>query len=176
MIAVRFQAGVKKRRDNGRSKVVISGVWAPTFYKGSTNSIGNYLLNGWSLAPNLNYYSGRPFSPAVNGTSLNASFGDTFFPLAGRNSFRLPSLVNLDIRLSKRFKFRETMSLEFLAEAFNVANRTHVFQVFNTFYTRGTGANVNRLTYEPRFATEVTGTDSTLYRERQIQFATRFQF
>ncbi len=159
-----------------RHKVVISGVWAPTFYKGSRNSIGNYLLNGWSLAPNLNYYSGRPFNPAVNGTSLNNSFGDTFFPLAGRNSFRLPSLVNLDIRLSKRFKFRETMSLEFLAEAFNVANRTHVFSVFSTFYTRGTGVNANRLTYEPRFATEVTGTDSTLYRERQIQFATRFQF
>lgn len=155
-----------------RHKVVISGVWAPTFYKGSTNSIGNYILNGWSFAPNFNYYSGRPFSGNVSGTSLNNSFGDSFFPLSGRNAFRLPSLMNLDVRLSKRFRFRETMALEFLAEAFNVMNRTHVFSVFNTFYTRS-GSTLN---FEPRFATEVTGTDSTLYRERQIQFAARFQF
>src|SRR6185436_1924310 len=122
-------------------------------------------------APNFNYYSGKPFSGTVNGTSLNAQFGDTFFPLAGRNSFRLPSLINLDVRLSKRFKFRETMSLEFLAEAFNVANRTHVFSVNSTLYNR----SGNVLSYNAPFG-QVTGTDSTLYRERQIQFAARFQF
>ncbi len=155
-----------------RHKVVLSGVWAPTFYKGSKNSIGNYALNGWSVSPNFNYYSGRPFSGNVNGTSLNNTFGDSFFPLAGRNAYRLPKLMNLDVRLSKRFKFSETMSLEFLAEAFNVLNRTHVFSVFSNLYNR----SGNTLNYEPRFANEVTGTDSTLYRERQIQFATRFQF
>lgn len=156
-----------------RHKIVISGVWAPNFYKGSKNSIGNYILNGWSLAPNFNYYSGRPFSGNVSGTSLNNTFGDTFLPVAGRNAFRLPSLINLDIRLSKRFKFRETMSLEFLAEAFNVANRTHVFGVNTTLYTRSGSAT--NLTYNTAFG-QVTGTDSTLYRERQIQFAARFQF
>ena len=63
------------------------------------------------------------------------------------------------------------MALEFLAEAFNVANRTHVFSVNNTFYTRSGTV----LTYNPDFG-NTNGTDSTLYRERQIQFATRFQF
>ena len=159
-----------------RHKIVLSGVWAPTFYKGSKNSFYNYLLNGWSLAPNFVYYSGRPFNGTVSGSSLNNQFGDTFFPLAGRNAFRLPSLINLDIRLSKRFRFRETMALELLAEGFNVANRTHVFSVFNTMYARGSGATVNTLTFNPRFNNEVVGTDSTLYRERQIQFAARFQF
>jgi hypothetical protein len=154
-----------------RHKVVLSGVWAPTFYKGSENSFWNYLVNGWSLAPNFNYYSGRPFSGNVSGTSLNNSFGDSFLPLSGRNAFRLPSLINLDVRLSKRFRFNESMALEFLAEAFNVANRTHVFGVNTTFYTRS-GTN---LTYNPAFG-QITGTDSTLYRERQIQFAARFQF
>ncbi|MEO8041172.1 MAG: TonB-dependent receptor [Acidobacteriota bacterium] len=156
-----------------RHKIVLSGVWAPNFYKGSKNSIGNYVLNGWSLAPNFNYYSGRPFSGNVNGTSLNNTFGDSFLPVAGRNAFRLPSLINLDVRLSKRFKFRETMSLEFLAEAFNVANRTHVFGVNTTLYSRAGSAT--NLTYNTSFG-QITGTDSTLYRERQIQFATRFQF
>ena len=159
-----------------RHKVVISGVWAPTFYKGSKSSFANYALNGWSFAPNFNYYSGKPFSGTVNGTSLNAQFGDTFFPLAGRNSFRLPSLINLDVRLSKRFKFTETMSLEFLAEAFNVANRTHVFSVSNQLYTRNGTALTPTVTSGRVTFGDVTGTDSTLYRERQIQFATRFQF
>ncbi|MEP7149406.1 MAG: hypothetical protein ABI857_11040, partial [Acidobacteriota bacterium] len=156
-----------------RHKIVLSGVWAPTFYKGSKNSIGNYILNGWSLAPNFNYYSGRPFNGNVSGTSLNRTNGDNFLPIAGRNAFRLPSLMNLDVRLSKRFKFREKMSLEFLAEAFNVANRTHVFAKSTTLYTRSGSAT--NLVYDPTFG-RITGTDSTLYRERQIQFATRFQF
>ena len=156
-----------------RHKVVLSGVWAPTFYKGSTNSFWNYLVNGWSFAPNFNYYSGRPFSGNVSGTSLNNTFGDSFLPIAGRNSFRLPSLINLDARLSKRFRFRETMALELIAEAFNVANRTHVFAENSTLYSRSGSATV--LTYNSTFG-QVTGTDSTLYRERQIQFAARFQF
>ena len=156
-----------------RHKIVISGVWAPTFYKGSKKSFMNYLVNGWSIAPNFNYYSGRPFNGNVSGTSLNAQFGDSFLPVAGRNAFRLPSLINLDLRLSKRFRFSETMALEFLAEGFNVFNRTHIFSQNSTLYTRSGSSTT--LTYNTSFG-QTTGTDSTLYRERQIQFATRFQF
>jgi len=152
-----------------RHKVVISGVWAPTVYKG--NGLWHWVLNGWSVAPNFNSYSGRPFNPNVSGASLNGQNGDSFLPIAGRNSYRLPPLMNMDLRLSKRFKFRETMALEFLAEGFNIFNRTHVFAVNNTFYARSGTV----LTYNASF-NQITGTDSTLYRERQIQFATRFQF
>lgn len=161
-----------------RHKVVLSGVVAPTLYKGSKSSVGNYLLNGWSFAPIFVYYSGRPISASVSGTSLNNSFGDNFLPLAGRNSYRLPSLVNIDARLSKRFKLTESMNLEFLAEAFNIVNRTHVFGVNTTMYARsGTtlNYNVDAATQVPLFG-QTTGTDSTLYRERQIQFSARFQF
>jgi hypothetical protein len=156
-----------------RHKFVLYGVYAPTFYKGDKSSFGNYLLNGWSFAPTYTFYSGRPFSGNVSGTSLNASFGDTFLPIAGRNSFRLPNIINLDARLSKRFKFGENMALELLAEGFNVLNRTHVFGENNTLYNRAGSATV--LTYNTAFG-QVTTTDSTLYRERQVQFAARFQF
>ena len=156
-----------------RHKFVMSGVYAPTFYKGSSSSWENYLLNGWSFAPIFTFYSGRPFSGNVSGTSLNAQFGDAFLPLAGRNSFRAPNIINLDARLSKRFKFRETMALEFLAEAFNVLNRTHVFGLNTTLYNRAGTATT--LTYNTPFR-DTTGADSTLYRERQVQFSARFQF
>jgi hypothetical protein len=156
-----------------RHKVVLSAVYAPKFYKGSNKSFYNYAVNGWSFAPIFVYYSGRPFSGNVSGTSLNGSFGDSFLPIAGRNSFRLPALWNLDARLSKRFRLTESMNLELLAEAFNVTNRTLIFAENNTLYSRSGTATT--LTYNTSFG-QVTTTDSTLYRERQIQFSARFQF
>ncbi len=154
-----------------RHKFVASAVYAPTLYKGDRGSFYNYLLNGWSFAPIYTFYSGRPFTGSVSGTSLNGTNGDNLFPLLGRNTFRLPGLHNIDARLSKRFKFTERYNLELLAEAFNIVNRTHIFAVNSTLYTRS-GTNLN---YNPSFG-QVTGTDSTLYRERQVQFAARFQF
>ena len=162
--------------DNGpsnfdrRHKFVVSAVYAPNPYGGS-NSLYNYLLNGWSIAPIYTFYSGSPYDGGVSGTSLNGTNGDNRFPLNARNVFRLPSIHNFDLRLSKRFRFTERYNLELLAEGFNVANRTHVFGVNTTLYTR----SANVLTFNDNFGA-ITNTDSTLYRERQIQFAARFQF
>ena len=156
-----------------RHRFVASAVWAPTFYKGSKSSIGNYILNGWTFSPIFNYFSGRAFSATISGTSLNGTNGGNWNPILGRNSERLPSMSNWDARISKRFKFNETMALEFLAEAFNVVNKTHIFSTNNTQYNRsGTTGTLN---YNTSYG-QVTGTDSTLFRERQVQFAARFQF
>lgn len=154
-----------------RHKLVFNAVWAPQFYKGPKTSFYNYILNGWSVAPIYVFYSGRPYDGNVSGTSLNGSNGDNRFPLNPRNFYRLPAMWNLDLRLSKRFKFNETMALEFLGEAFNIVNRTHIFGVNTTLYTRS-GTVLN---YNTNFGA-ITSTDSTLYRERQIQFSARFQF
>lgn len=40
----------------------------------------------------------------------------------GRNAFRAPGLDNLDLALSKRFRFNERMNLEFRADMFNALN------------------------------------------------------
>jgi hypothetical protein len=154
-----------------RHRFVASAVWSPNFYDGPRRSIGNYVLNGWTVSPVFNYFSGRPFDAQVGGTSLNGSFGANFFPVYGRNSERLPALTNIDLRLSKRFRMTETVALEILGEAFNLFNKTHIFGVNSTLYNR-TG---NNLTLNSAFG-QVTGTDSTLFRERQIQFAARLQF
>lgn len=156
-----------------RHKVVVSAVYNPRIYKGSTRSFYNYLLNGWSIAPIYTFYSGRPFDGTVSGTSLNRSNGDNRFPLNPRNAYRLPNIMNVDLRLSKRFRLSEDMNLEILGEAFNLFNRTHVFAENSTLYTVNTTTNV--LTFNPAFG-QITTTDSTLYRERQVQFAARFQF
>lgn len=192
-----FDAGTS--RYDVRHKFVVSAVYAPTFYKGSANSIYNYLLNGYSIAPVYAVYSGQPYNGAVGGigNGLNGTSGDSRLPIIGRNTFRLPRISNLDIRLSKRFRFSETYSLELLGEAFNVFNRTNIFSVNTQIYSGTTttvGSNGLGSCASGTVATAAapvlcfnttngvanfgatTGTDSTQYRERQIQFAARFQF
>lgn len=191
-----------------RHKFVLSLVYAPTFYKGNAGSVYNYLLNGWSIAPIYAYYSGRPYDGTISagtcpttvatggGAGLNCTSGDSRLPILARNAFRLPSLSNLDVRLSKRFKFTERYNLEFLAEGFNVFNRTQIFGVNTLLYSLTTsnlttplGSCAAGTTATPTSSVlcfnqsngvtnfqQVTGTDSTLYRERQIQFSARFQF
>jgi outer membrane receptor protein involved in Fe transport len=167
-----------------RHKFVVSAVYSPTFYKGAAGSVEDYLFNNWSIAPIYVYYSGTPFSAVVSGSALNGSNGDNRFTQLPRNSFRLPSVKNLDLRISKRFKFTERYNLELLAEGFNLFNHTQVFGESTTLYTPATNCfatngittnNPNGLCFTPAFGS-VTTTDSNKYRERQIQFAVRFQF
>ena len=183
-----------------RHKFVVSAIYAPIIYKGSTNSIYNYLLNGYQIAPVYTVYSGQPYNGTVGGigNGLNGTNGDNRLFILPRNSFRLPRISNFDLRLSKRFRFTERYNLEFLAEGFNIFNRTNTFAVNTQLYS-GTTANVTNaaglgacsqgttasnltpvLCYNTtngiaNFGATTTA-DSTNYRERQIQFAVRFQF
>lgn len=168
-----------------RHKFVASAVYAPNFFKGSNRSFYNYLLNGWQIAPIVTFYTGRPYDGVVSGTSLNGTLGDTRFPLNPRNAFRLPNIFNVDLRLSKRFRFTERYNLELLAEGFNIFNRTHVFIEQNLLYTRANncaningipGTFTNGLCFNTRTFGANTESSSSNYRERQIQFAARFQF
>jgi hypothetical protein len=166
-----------------RHKFVFSAVYAPTVYKGGADSFGDYVLNGWSLAPIYVIYSGAPYSATVS-TNLNGQNGDNRFPGLPRNSFRLPSIKNMDLRVSKRINFSERYNIELLGEAFNLFNRTQVFGQNASLYsltancaaTNGITTNdPNGLCFNPTFGA-VSTTDSNKYRERQIQFAVRFHF
>jgi hypothetical protein len=164
----RYDAGTGN--NDVRHKVVVSAVYSPTWFKGNNNSFENYLLNGWTVSPIVTYYSGKPFEGFVG--SLNGTSGATRLPIDPRNGFRLPSIFNTDLRLSKRINFTERYNLELIAEGFNIFNRTQVFQENNTLYSR----SGNTLTYQGAVFGAVTSTDSFNYRERQIQFAARFHF
>ncbi len=174
---------------DARHKFVFSAVYAPKVYKGAENSFGDYVLNGWSFAPIYVIYSGAPYSATTSGVfnGLNGSNGDFRYFRLPRNSFRLPSIKNMDLRISKRINFSERYNLELLGEAFNLFNRTQVFGKTNALYTSSSttctvdGASVpvpapgNGLCFNPQFGA-VSSTDSSKYRERQIQFAVRFHF
>jgi hypothetical protein len=176
-----------------RHKVTVSAVYAPTPYKGDTTSFYNYLANGWSIAPIYQFYSGQPYS-GTGPANLNGTSGSNIFPFNSRNSYRNPNLWNIDLRVSKRLKFTERYNLEFLAEGFNITNRSQVASVNFTQYgnpvtttingvTTGNcvtingipSTNPNGLCSQPSFGTPFS-LDSNLFRERQIQFAVRFEF
>jgi hypothetical protein len=167
-----------------RQKFVASVVYSPNPF---TSGAAKHIFNGWTFAPILNAFSGARFTGNISGNitptsfgfasnqtpggGINGSGGAGRFALVPRNFFKQPNIWYLDARLSRRFSLSEGVRLELLAEGFNVFNRTQVTFVNSTLYNQsGTALNFNQT-----FRT-VTGADSTLFRERQIQFAARFEF
>ncbi|PYJ53223.1 MAG: hypothetical protein DME82_14625, partial [Verrucomicrobia bacterium] len=106
--------------------------------------------------------------------------------LAPRNFYRLPKIWNLDLRVSRRFHFTESTALEVLIEGFNIFNRTQVTGANSGIYTASTTAGSLTVpasgVLTPTLANGVSSflvtnaAGGTLFRERQVQFAVRFQF
>jgi hypothetical protein len=168
-----------------RHKFVFSLVYN-TSYKNKDNKVARAFLNGWTIAPIFNWFSGQRYTGNVSGSAAAASFGltgstpgggvngsggSTRFGLFPRNFFHQPSIQFLDLRLSRRFSLGEKAKIEVLGEAFNFFNRTQVTTVNTTLYT----LSGSTLTFSPTFG-QTTGADSTLFRERQVQLAVRFEF
>jgi hypothetical protein len=162
-----------------RHKFVASAVWHPD-YVSKDNRVAHAILSGFNIAPILTINSGTPYSAGVSGSisgaptgggGLTGSGGGNRFPLNARNNFRQPTVWNLDLRVSRRFNFTESMNVELLAEGFNIFNRTQVLTVDSTAYN----LSGTTLTYRPQFQT-TTFTSNFFLRERQFQFAARFEF
>ncbi|HVF49249.1 MAG TPA: carboxypeptidase regulatory-like domain-containing protein [Pyrinomonadaceae bacterium] len=186
-----FNPGIEQARANFDSphKFTASVVWTPDFFGDQGDSkVGRAVFNGFTIAPVFYAFSGSPYtggisvSGAAGPGGINQSGGFNRLPDLPRNSFRRPKIVNFDLRLSRRFRFDETKNLEFLVEGFNIFNRTQVTNVNTTFYTvtypAATPANPNpagTAVFNSAFG-NTTEAGATLFRERQVQLAVRFQF
>ncbi|HVT96988.1 MAG TPA: TonB-dependent receptor [Acidobacteriaceae bacterium] len=160
-----------------------------------------YLANDFQLAPTFQFQSGLPYSMGISGSqsklyltpgataqgslvstgSFNGSNGANRVPFVDRNVFNMPHTVGVDLRASKRFVVKERYSLEFLAEAFNLANHQNVTGIGATAYSVALDNtnHVNQLTpYTSTPFQSVTSTDNSnfAYNVRQLQMALRFQF
>ena len=162
-------------------RFVGSAVWSPNVEL--DNSALDAIFSGWSLSPIVTAQSGRSYSAGVTGRptvpvgtplnfSITGSGGDSFWLPAGRNTFQQPKIVNVDMRLSRRFRFTESANLEFLIEGFNLFNRTHITSVNTTALSIGTN---NVLSPVSSFGEE-SATGNSIFRERQVQWAIRFNF
>jgi hypothetical protein len=174
-----------------RHKFVASLVYNTNF-KG-LNDAGRAILNNWTISPIVNMYSGFRYTAVTNsfstssvfGTSpaggVNGSNGSLRFGLTPNNAFHTPSIKYVDLRVSRRFTIKENAKIELLAEGFNIFNRTQVTGVNNRMYVLSapaTGANANTViaTFDPTFGTPSDLSNGFFFRERQIQWAVRFEF
>jgi len=138
-------------------------------------------LDHWTIAPIVQVATGRPFSDDVSGDApittcegclgFMGTGGQTRLPFLGRNTFRYGNLYNVDLRLSRRIHFGETMNVELLAEAFNLLNHQIVTDRSNSYYS----VYNNTLEFDSSFNTP-TAAANTVYREREIQLGARFHF
>jgi hypothetical protein len=103
-----------------------------TFYGILGSPWKNVLLSGFELSPILRYDSGHPFN-LLAGTDLNGDNNSATDrpPGAGRNTGLGPDYFDIDTRLSRRFKITERVSVQFMAEAFNLFNRTNFSSLNN---------------------------------------------
>src|SRR4030095_2294069 len=169
-----------------RHKFVASVVYNTNFT--SLSGASAAILNGWTISPIVNMFSGFRYTPVTNSFStsavfgaspaggINGSNGSLRFALLPNNSFHTPSINYVDLRLSRRFTIKENAKIEVLAKGFNIFNRTQVTGVNNRMYVVSTsGSNVNA-TFDPTFGTASDLSNGFFFRERQIQFAVRFEF
>ncbi|MGI8917514.1 MAG: hypothetical protein ACR2H6_02845, partial [Pyrinomonadaceae bacterium] len=158
-------------------------VWKPGLPAGLKDSAaGRAIFGGFTISPIVLVQSGVPYSASISGFGPSAigggitgsgALGRIPF-LFERNAFRQPKIVNVDLRVSRRFRFTETANLEVLAEAFNLFNRYQVTSVGTNLYSFS-GSNLDFSPATNSFGV-ATGTGNSLIRERQIQFAARFHF
>lgn len=164
-------------------RFVASAVLEPgTIFGVGDSGASKALLKDWTLAPVFVWQSGFPYDMGITGSvgsavsggsNISGSRGRNRVLLFPRNAFRFPNFWNFDMRLSRRFKFSESMNLEFLAEGFNLFNRTHIVGNLDTTAYQVSGTN---LTFRQQFLTTTPPQGETLYKNRQFQFAVRFQF
>lgn len=175
--------------EEGRSSLdvphrfVASAVYAPAriFNLGGDNGVSRAVFGGWTISPIVTIQSGYPFDYGVSGNVSGGTAGGIFgagganrLPNLPPNTLRTPKTINVDLRVSRRIKFTETMNIEFLAEGFNIFNRTNVTGVGGTAYTIS-GTSLNFAPNANTFGVP-NAAGNSIIRERQIQLATRFQF
>jgi outer membrane receptor protein involved in Fe transport len=141
-----------------RHRFVLAGVWQPR--------ARNLLLDGWMIAPNVTLTSAFPVN-VVQGSDLNGDGVNNERPLfRGRNDVTGYGFKEVNLRISRTFRYRERYSLELIGEAENLFNSLNA-----ACSTAGcTGAVVNTFNAAD-FKRITAATDS-----RQIQLGGRIRF
>jgi hypothetical protein len=135
---------------------------------GASEARPSVASSGGTTSP---YIPGVHFVPANvclanDKTPFNVPF---FTPPAGcdgnlaRDAFRGPGFFQIDLRIAKRIALGERLSMDLIADAFNILNRTNI-------------ASVNQLCDPSAGATCSAGQPTAAYDSRQFQFALKLNW
>ena len=151
-----------------------------------SDSLLKWVANGWSINDSFQMQNGLPYTAGVSsftsygiGNYLNGSSGSTLIPQVGINTFRYPRHEVDDLRVQKEFAFEHGYTLQFLANAFNLANHQNVTSYASTalYQLSGTSVIYNKQpgTTDDTFGV-VNNSNSSgfLYTPREIEISARF--
>jgi outer membrane receptor protein involved in Fe transport len=117
-----------------RHRFVLSGIWQPSVTTSASRGMRAF-LDGWDVAGIVTAQSGRPYSGLVNSDLNNDGNSQTDrTPGLGRNTFNLPAMVSVDLRLARSFPLAAHVKMQLIAEAFNLLNNANVTAVNTTQY------------------------------------------
>jgi outer membrane receptor protein involved in Fe transport len=165
--------------DWGRSDLDIRHrfVFSPVYEIGtiqSGNAFMRRLASDWTFSGIITLQSGFAYSALISGDANRDGNPSTDrVPGTERNGFTTPSIYIFDTRVTKGFKFGEKYSLSFLAEAFNLFNRSNLATVNTGRY--GIASSSALVLTNPAPSTPFGG-PRTFLGERQIQLGVRFKF
>jgi len=157
--------------------------------RGQFTSNGTYSLPwGFDVSGIFRMRSGLPYD-ARAGSDLNGDGNNNDRPYLApgqplsRNAFRNRGTSQVDFRLMKSIKFRDTMRLQFSCEVFNVLNADNVvYAGVNNIFGPGVNTNGTLAVTDPRFM-RLRLADGTYDRNNtqvgnptQAQFGVRFFF
>ena len=137
---------------------------------------GHNLLADFTLSGILVARSFAPFNIETGADTLNDRHNDTHRPWGlGRNVGIGPAFFGMDLRLARTFNLSERVSLKFVAEAFNVLNKTNFRQVNGTVGDIEIDDLPDRLVGQRLPITEPFAFTSA-FDPRQFQFGLRLAF
>ena len=166
-------------------KFVASAVWRPIeFFNLAKTGVTKAIFGDFQVSPIIVVSSGYALTASIP-SGFPPSFStpsNTLFGAGGvlgipflRNVNRRPYTTTTDLRISKRIRFNENMSLQLLAEGFNIFNRSNVTDVNNS-YISNINFTTGDLTYNPSFGTTTTINNTNTLAPRQIQLGAKFIF
>jgi outer membrane receptor protein involved in Fe transport len=124
-----------------RHRLVFSGYWDLGYWKGRSGAT-RALLDGWALAWISTVESGLPYSERItNDVNRDGNPSNDIVP-GSRNTHRLPTLYNTDLRLVKAIPLGPKARLELIGEAFNIFNHTNITSQRDTLYNFTNGVLV----------------------------------
>ncbi len=144
-----------------------------------------WMLNDWRFSGVVTIGSGRPVTARIVGDANgDGNLYNDRLPGYRRNAFTGPDYATTDLRIARKFLVRERWKLEFLAESFNLLNRSNRRVdisddgFLNTAATFVPGTVVAGGQPYPASYRATRGflSATSAYAPRQIQFALRVRF
>jgi hypothetical protein len=171
-----------------RHRFIVSGTFHQPRWEAESPFV-RAVFNGWQVGGIFGIESATPFSPLTSTTLTRIRSGNQYAPADvngeyvtfGRNSFDGFRYIQNDLRITRSFAVTDKLQMEFIAEAFNLVNRTNLISPIATMFnysaraafttTAGAVVQAERLQENPSFG-QASGAESP----REIQFALRMTF